>query len=268
MRLAGNGDLEFEQRCYLYQRRMPGDAFFSHATAARLMHIPVSWRAWSDPRVHIALPAPSRAPHAAGIAGHKLVIEDDELIVLPGGLRVTSPVRTWLDLAAVLPLLDLIAAGDHLIHWRRPMAHPHDLTAAVEERKNRRGRRLLLRALGLLHDRAESPQESKLRTLIVLAGLPQPRINHSVTDRFGEFVGRTDLIIDEFRLVIEYMGDYHRTTPGQWRADMSRRSKIEAEGWRVMEVNADDLKDPAELIQRIRDFARLPRLARIPFQAH
>jgi very-short-patch-repair endonuclease len=79
-----------------------------------------------------------------------------------------------------------------------------------------------------------------------------------VTDRFGEFVARTDLIIDEYKIVLEYQGDYHRKMVGQWRADMTRRSKLEALGWKVMELNADDLLDPEELIRRIRALASLP----------
>jgi very-short-patch-repair endonuclease len=65
-------------------------------------------------------------------------------------------------------------------------------------------------------------------------------------------------------LALEYQGDYHRTKKGQWRADMSRRSKFEALGWRVMELNANDLKDPAELVDHIRAPAQLPRLQTQP----
>jgi very-short-patch-repair endonuclease len=64
-------------------------------------------------------------------------------------------------------------------------------------------------------------------------------------------VARTDLILEKERVVLEYQGDYHRTTKGQWRADMTSRSRLEARGWRVMELNADDLKDPVELLARI-----------------
>lgn len=207
--------------------------------------------------MHIALPSPARAPHANGVIGHMLQIENHELTV-HGDLRVTTPIRTWLDLAPMLSLHDLIAAGDHLIHWRLPQASPRDLAEAVLSRLDRRGRRKLSSALGLLNDRAESPQESILRVIVTLAGLPEPRINHEVTDRFGEFVARTDFIIDELKIVLEYQGDYHRTTKGQWRADMTRRSKLEALGWKVMELNADDLKDPDELVSRIRSLASLP----------
>jgi very-short-patch-repair endonuclease len=32
---------------------------------------------------------------------------------------------------------------------------------------------------------------------------------------------------------------------------MTRRSRLEAAGWTVIEINADDLRDPNELIDRI-----------------
>src|SRR5690606_13019222 len=105
--------------CRLVQVRMPESAFFSHITAAKLHGIPLPYRLDKDPLVHVSVPAPARAPHAAGIAGHMLQIESRELTV-HDGLRVTTPIRTWLDLGTMLSLHDLVAAGDHLIHWRLP----------------------------------------------------------------------------------------------------------------------------------------------------
>ena len=39
--------------------------------------------------------------------------------------------------------------------------------------------------------------------------------------------------------------------------DMTRRTRLESTGWRVMEINWDDLKDPIELVARIREQMRL-----------
>ena len=250
-------NLNLRQRCVLFQLRMPPAAFFSHATAALLQRIPLPWSQSRVPPVHIALPSPHRAPHAEGLVGHKLQIEPQEVVSLPDGLRVTGVVRTWLDLGSQLSLADLVAAGDFIIHRRNPLASISQLATAFDRRRNRRGLVTLHTALGMLSAFAESAPESILRVIIVLAGLPEPRVNIDVTDRRGEFVARTDLAITEFKLVIEYMGDYHRTSPSQWRDDMTRRSRLEAQGWRVMEVNADDLLDQVELIDRIRRFARL-----------
>lgn len=238
---------------------MPQDAFFSHDTAALLWGMPLPWQFESSSKLHVAVPNPARAPHAQGIAGHKLMVDDADIVTRSDGLRLTSPNRTWLDLGTRLSLVHLVAAGDFALHWRHPLTTAADLARELVRRKNRRGLALLHTAVALLNDRSESAPESILRVLIVLAGLPEPTVNRIVTDRFGEFVARTDLVIAELGLVIEYMGDYHRTTKGQWRADMTRRSKLEAEGWRVLELNADDLCDPEELVARILRFAATSR---------
>lgn len=249
------GTPDFRNRCAQYQLRMPEYTFFSHQTAARIWGIPLPPGPESD--LHIAVPDPARAPHAHGIAGHRLQIREDEVTTVQG-LRVTTPTRTWLDLSS-LDLGDLVAAGDFLIHHRHELTTLRALEHELHSRVTRRGLRRLWRALDLLNDRSESAPESILRVIIIEAGLPAPVVNHDVSDSWGNFVARTDLRIEEFRLVIEYMGDYHRNK-AQWRADMTRRSRLESLGWRVMEVNADDLRDPAELARRIRDFARLPKM--------
>ena len=254
-RLAAGGrtrPLSLEQRCLLLQQRLP-NVFFSHVTAAQLWQIPVPWMLDREVPVDASFTAPTRAPHAGGIRGHQLQIELGDLRILPSGVRLTSPARTWHDLAAVLDRADLVAVADFIIHRRHPLATRADLADMLDRSGVRRGSRRLRESLTLASDAAESPQESRLRALLYHAGFPAPRINHVVEDRFGEFVARTDLFFEEFNFVIEYMGDYHRTTKGQWRADMTRRSRLESRGRGVMELNADDLHDPAELAARIRN---------------
>lgn len=243
------GPAGFEQRCEQFALRMPVDAFFSHETAARLWGIPVPGPADATlAPVHIALPDPARAPHATGIRGHRLQIEPHELTTR-FGLRVTTAARTWLDLAH-LRLGDLVAAGDFVIHRRAPLATLGDLIGSLDRRRNPRGVRTLRRAIALLDDGSESPQESILRVLLVTSGLPHPQTNQDILDGRGRFVARGDLVFAHHRVVVEYQGDYHRD-PVQWRADMTRRSRLEALGWRVVEVNADDLRRPAELVARL-----------------
>jgi len=243
--------LTLEQRCLLLQERIPG-AFFSHVTAALLWRIPIPWMLDEDLPVDVSLHHPRRAPHAADIRGHQLRLVEPHVRVLPSGVRVTSPARTWVDLSSMLKVIDLVAVADYAIHWRHPIATRAQLSSMLEQSGVRRGSAKLREALSLANDRSESAQESRLRVIIHYGGLPAPKVNHVVEDRFGEFVARADLLFEEYNFVLEYMGDYHRTTTGQWRADMTRRSRLEAGGRGVMELNADDLKDPDELIQRIR----------------
>lgn len=231
--------------------RMPPEAFFSHATAAVLHGIPLPFRYESGVDLHVSFRRPARAPHASGIRGHRSSASEAE-VQLVRGIRTTTPARTWIDLADHLSTFDLVAAGDFLIHHRMPLTDLAALAHAVDTRTNPRHLKRLHEAYPLLSDRAESPPESILRAILLSAGFPNPEVNHSLTGRFGEFVARTDLSFASLKLVLEYQGDYHRTTKGQWRADMSRRSRLEALGWVVIELNADDLRDPGELVARIR----------------
>ena len=51
-------------------------------------------------------------------------------------------------------------------------------------------------------------------------------------------------------MVIEYQSRFHEA-PVDFRTDMTRISRLEADGWVVIQVNADDLDDPGELLARI-----------------
>jgi hypothetical protein len=246
-----------EDRCNLISKRMPPDAFFSHVTAAVLHGVPLPLVLGRSTRLDISMPSPHRAPHANGIIGHRLTIESHDLVEL-AGLRVTTPARTWCDLGSVLSVLDLVAAGDFLIRRRAPLATVEKIVEVARSRVSPRGRRNLLMALPLLHDRSESPPESVLRVLLIWAGFPEPKVNHEFLNSGREFVARTDLFLEQQNLVIEYQGDYHRTDKHQWRRDMTRRAALEADGIRFMEVNADDLRSPDELMARIRRRAGSP----------
>ncbi len=236
--------------CRLLAVRVPEHAFFSHSTAALLFGVPLPWEFEHDSRPHVSVALPQHALHSAGLRGHRMTITRTD-ITTRGILRLSSPARTWCDLGGLLQLGDLVAAADFLVHRRHPLVTIGALEDAVESYPSRRGLSRLKAALPLVSDAAESRPESKLRVILIQAGFTRLLINHVVTDRFGEFVARTDIALVGYRVVIEYQGDYHRRTPGQWRADMSRRSRVESTGTRVMEINADDLRNPAELIARI-----------------
>lgn len=243
-------DIGLRTRCELFALRLPDVTLFSHTTAARLWGAPLPLSFERDPRVHASVPSPTSAPHARGIIGHGLSLEAGDVVV-HRGLRVTSPARTWCDLAALLPFDDLVAVGDYFVHHRAPLTTIAELERRVRELGSVRGVRRAREALPLLNDRPESPQESKLRLILIRGGLPEPEINHAMVDTETGKEVRPDFRFRKYRLILEYQGDYHRTK-AQWRKDMTRRSRLEAQGWYVMELNAGDLRDPGELVARIR----------------
>lgn len=245
-------------RCRLLALRYPSPAFVSGPTAALLLGAPLPWRLERAESIEITVPSGGRAPHAHGVQGRSRS-------VLPGdvrvhrGLRVSSPARLWCELSRVLDLPDLVAVGDHLIHHRSPFTDSLTLTvrAGAGDRIGRRA--VMAEALPLLDPRAESRPESRLRVVLTKAGLPTPRINHVLVATDGGGGMRTDFAYPELKLAIEYQGDYHRTS-AQWRSDMTRRMRLEAMGWYVLEINADDLRDPVELCALV--FSILARRSR------
>lgn len=123
------------------------------------------------------------------------------------GLRVTTPARTFVDLGASLRVEDLVAVGDTLM--RRDLADPYEIATVLTTRRHVPGVATARRALPLLDGRAESPRESRLRALVVLAGLPAPAPNGVIRDGDGQFLARGDLVYEELRIVIEYDGGDH-----------------------------------------------------------
>lgn len=237
------------QRCEAFQLRMPQDAFFCSATAAGLLAVPLPTRLEASPLLHVAVPAPRRALAAAGVIGHKLQVSDDDLRIYRG-LRACKPELVWCQLATIMSLQDLVAAGDYLIHWRSPMTTVSLLREAVSKHPGRRGKPALRLALELLNDRSESRKESQLRVVLVQAGLAGLVANLGITTS-GGWNYRADLAFPRHKVIIEYQSDYHRD-PARFRTDMTRISRLEADGWFVIQVNADDLRHPTELVQRVR----------------
>ncbi|HRQ00084.1 MAG TPA: hypothetical protein PK781_06455, partial [Terrimesophilobacter sp.] len=148
-----------EELARAFQKRAADDTFFCSVTAATLTGIPLPWRLEQALELHVGVPSPARSPRAVGVTGHKYLIEARDLRSWRG-LRVTTPERTWCDLATVLSVRDLVAAGDYLIHWDHPITTPTLLEKSLLRHRGRRGRSKCFRALRLLNDRSESRQES------------------------------------------------------------------------------------------------------------
>ncbi|QAY74642.1 hypothetical protein ET445_16205 [Agromyces protaetiae] len=228
---------------------MPPAAFFCGTSAAEIHGIPLPPSAVFPSRgLEVGVPSEHRALRRRGIIGRKLRVREADLTAVHGRL-VTTPARTWCDLATSLDVPHLVAAGDWLI--RAGAATRAELGDAVEDHPGRRFRGRLRLALRLLDERAESPKESELRAIVVLAGLPVPTPQVVVSDEFGRFVARGDLVFEDYGEVREYQGDHHRTDRAQWRRDRTREAEIEATGRHVTEVTDDDLAHPEALLRRL-----------------
>ncbi len=241
--------LTLRERCGALARILPADARFCGITAALLLGIPLPQRLESLPELHIAVPHPRRAPTGRLVRGHSTSTSATD-VQLRYGLRVSSAARTWCELGGALSVPDLVAAGDYLIHWRLPLSTVEELTRAVANYPGRRGLPTLRTALTLLDNRAESAQESRLRVILVRGGLTELTANLPITTIDG-YRYRADIAFPEANTIVEYQSGLHDSSES-FREDMTRVSRLEADGWRVMFVNADDLRDARELVARVR----------------
>lgn len=165
------------------------------------------------------------------------------------GVRLTSPARTFIDLAAMLSLPDLVAVGDAAV---RGYDVPIDEFVMVLNRRLRyRGKVLARRAVPLLDGRAESPPESRLRVHLVEDGLPTPEVNAVITDEDGQFLARCDLVYRRWGVVVEYDGEVHASRRVR-HSDAARRTLLREHGWHVVEIVADDLRFPERAVGKVR----------------
>ena len=170
-------------------------------------------------------------------------------VVPSRGTQVTTPCRTWCDLAADgASAPELVVVADALV--ARDPAALGALRSALAAGHVRRGARVARTALDLVDPRSESPMESWLRVLLVLAGVPAPVVQHVVRDA-GRFVARVDLAWPDRRLVVEYDGAHHLGR-AQWVADLRRREALERAGWTVVVLTAEDvLGRPDDAVHRV-----------------
>ena len=116
-------------RCRALQERMPAGAFFSHATAALLHGMPLPASLENDPSLHVTVVDPDRTLRIAGVSGHRAANPPGLSSV--AGLPVLEPISAWCQLASVLELNDLVAAGDHLLRPELGLATADAIAARV-----------------------------------------------------------------------------------------------------------------------------------------
>lgn len=212
-----------------YAPRLRAGQFFSHETALGLIGAPMP--EWPyRPRLHVATHRPAREPRTRGVIGHRLQVRDSAALIIAPGMAVEHPVRAWRQVGISWSLGDLVAAGDFLVSGEHPWATADELRAEVEAMGDLRGN-LLRRALEEVRIGPRSARETKLRRLLLSAGLPEPEINWTLRDAVGRPVAELDLAYPRWRVAPEYDGRVHADDPVQFAKDGDRWDRIRAQGW-------------------------------------
>jgi hypothetical protein len=102
-----------------------------------------------------------------------------------------------------------------------------------------------LRTLAGLTAPAESPMETRLRWLLLSAGLPLPQVQADLYDNAGEFVGRADLYYPPAHLVVEFDGGNHRD---RLVDDNRRQNLILNAGYHILRFSGTDLRTRPDVV--------------------
>ncbi|WP_127480946.1 type IV toxin-antitoxin system AbiEi family antitoxin domain-containing protein [Nocardioides pantholopis] len=190
----------------------------------------------------------TRARRDGVLSGERTLRADD--VVDVHGLRVTSPLRTGLDLGRMLWRPDALAALDQFLALGVSRG---ELLAGVGRFRGYRGVVQLRGLIGLADPRAESVAESVLRLHWYDAGLPAPELQWWVADSDEVAVYRLDLALPELRYAAEYDGEaFHG--PDRTAYDAARRGWLADRGW-VVDVftKADVFVPRADPGRRLQD---------------
>jgi hypothetical protein len=183
----------------------------------------------------------------AGCLTREITVADSDLKVVDG-VTMTTELRTVFDCARWLSLVEAVVVADALSH--AGLVTVEELAGYAATHRGLRGIRQFDRVIDLMDPLSESPMETRVRLLLVFAGLPRPQAQLIVTDAAGRFVARADLGYEEQRLLVEYDGAFHWD---QRRADDRRREAMRALGWTVLVISADDYyKTPTATVARVR----------------
>ena len=166
-------------------------------------------------------------------------------------MPVLAPSETWCQLASLISVDSLIAAGDRLLGWPMPLADEAEVDAAIRAHGSGRGARKIALARPEMRPRSASPRETRVRLLVVRAGYPEPEMNGRIELPNGDET-HGDLVFRAYRLVLEYDGEQHRTDRRQFRRDVDRLNALARAGWHVIRVHGGT---PSDAILELLDHA-------------
>ena len=234
----------------------------SHESAAVLLDVPYLRPARKD--VHLTVERTHGGGRRPGIHVHPRPLIADEIVDMDG-MRVTSRVRTPIDVAMTGDLIRGVAAIDAVRSVPR-FPKPSDpapvplstLSECLDRLGRRRGSAICRRALALSVDCSGSPGESWSRVLIHAWGMPMPRLqtpfDFGGRQVFADFEWGS--LIGEFDGKGKYgISDGERAAALE--AEKDRHALFVGAGFEVVRWDWDDLLNDALLRNKL-----TPTLAR------
>jgi very-short-patch-repair endonuclease len=184
-----------------------------------------------------------RHPAPPGIVIHSGRIAEDERCKTKG-ISGTIPARTAYDIGRRVMQHTAIVRIDALMNATGCTVA--DIERIASRYPGARGMRQLRSTLTLVDSGAESPQETRLRLLLVRSIRPRPTTQIEVGNR------RIDMGWPRWKVGVEYDGEQHWTDPRRHADDIERLEFLAAQGWLIVRVSARQLRyDPRGIVRRV-----------------
>jgi very-short-patch-repair endonuclease len=214
-----------------------GNAALSHFSAAVLWGLLPQ----RGPRIDVTVPRGGQRRRRGALIIHRAALPRAD-VTTRHAIPVTTPARTLIDLADVLPRRGLERALDEAAYLRRDLGE-------LAPRNGRRGSGTLAAVL-VRHDagstRTRSELEERMLGLCRRFLLPAPEVNATVEGYTADFVWR------EQGLIVETDGWRAHGTREAFERDRRRDADLLATGWRVLRISYARLeREPEWVAQRI-----------------
>jgi very-short-patch-repair endonuclease len=225
------------------------EAVASHRSAARI------WRLLEagDDIVEISVPR-ERNPQPRKVTVHRIADLVPAHTTVRRHLPVTNPLRTIVDLAAVLPEDEVEDAIDSGLAWPSLFS-----IAAIESMRGEvacRGRAGAGVLAAILEERAlgdavsDSKLESRMAKLLKRAGLPAAVFHFVVSTPGGVFLAEVDFAYPDLRLAVEVDGFGVHGTPRAMAKDLVRQNGLVPYGWHVLRFTWRQVVREPEMVAR------------------
>ena len=198
---------------------------------------------------------------------------------LRDGLYISSPERSFVEMATELSLVELVRYGCLLcsryaydgdkrgFRKRTPLTDVRSLRRFVEKSRGCIGSNKALRALRFVADSSASPMETNLVMALCLSrmiggyGLDLPELNACIEVRTKGLVQRErfecDLYWRKRHVAVEYdSGEHHSGNAAETR-DSARRSALISQGVTVVSITPDQFFDARKFDESARAVAKL-----------
>lgn len=219
-----------------------GDAILTGLSAAA-----VYGTKWLDPAGPAELNRSNRRS-PPGIVVHSYDLHPQHVCVVDG-MQVTTPERTVFDIGRTLPCDGAVPLLDAVVNATKTKTA--DVLALADQRPGVPGVRRLRSTLELVDGGAESPPESRLRLLLIRAGLPPPETQIEFYDEYGHAFIRVDMGWRQWKVAVEYDGVQHWSDRRQRSWDIDRIAILEGLGWVVVRVSAEMMSRPQVIVNRV-----------------